>query len=388
MRAPLHLALLISPIYLLLPMTLFKKSYNRHIMLSISTCLGNSKPQVLVDVEIAIWKSLLSLASGMNEPFDVLRQLSDDLPWDNIHGLSSMDSGWFDLSLLQPSLLQPSLLQPSLLQPSLLQPSAQIEALATSPSPAKLITSSPPSTVDPSPLSSAVAPPILQGSPLTADQDQLMTDGTKSAFLQHKTGSMVPSVGKEDKVNGEASGREKQRSGVAGHKDYRDPPRDIEMDGSDHEMDTGKATKLGADSSAKRPRKRIRIDSDEEAESDHEMDTDKTKKPGAGNSSLKKPGAKNPPSLKHSSAKHPRKHTRSKNYGHEGDSSSNSDEGDSSSNSDEGDSSSKSNSGTRVNPINVDLYVSRWEPATVKKEFVSIFHSSFSMGSHSFGRLW
>jgi hypothetical protein len=97
MRAPLHLALLISPIYLLLPIQHFKKSYNRHTMLSISTCLGNSKPQVIIDIEMAIWRTIFSLASGMDDPFDLLHQLSAALPWDSIHAASSMDSQWFNL---------------------------------------------------------------------------------------------------------------------------------------------------------------------------------------------------------------------------------------------------------------------------------------------------
>jgi hypothetical protein len=97
MRAPLHLALLISPIYLLLPIQHFKKSYNRHTMLCISTCLGNSKPQVLVDVEMAIWRTLFSLASGMIDPFDLLHQLSNDLPWDGIHAASPTVSEWFNI---------------------------------------------------------------------------------------------------------------------------------------------------------------------------------------------------------------------------------------------------------------------------------------------------
>jgi len=101
MRAPLQLALLISPIYLLLPLQLFKKSYNRNTMLAMSTCLGNSKPQVLFDVEMMIWKALCSLSSGMVDPLDVLHQLSDNLPWDRIQEASSMDSAkWFNLGTL------------------------------------------------------------------------------------------------------------------------------------------------------------------------------------------------------------------------------------------------------------------------------------------------
>ena len=97
MRAALHLSLLISPIFLLVPIQLNKKSYNRNTMLSISTCLGNSKPQLLFDVEREIWKTLFSLASGTFQPFDLLRQLSDNLPWDFIETASDDVTGWFDL---------------------------------------------------------------------------------------------------------------------------------------------------------------------------------------------------------------------------------------------------------------------------------------------------
>lgn len=97
MRAPLHLALLISPIYLLLPIQHVKKSYNRHTMLSISTCLGNLKPQIVIDVEQAIWRTVFTLASGANDPFDLFQKLSADLPWNRIRTASPVDSSWFDL---------------------------------------------------------------------------------------------------------------------------------------------------------------------------------------------------------------------------------------------------------------------------------------------------
>jgi hypothetical protein len=97
MRAPLHLALLISPIYLLLPVQLVKKAYNRHTMLSIGQSLGNHKPKILLDVEMAIWRTLFALASGSLNLLELLQQLSDQLPWDRIHNASSKDSecSWF-----------------------------------------------------------------------------------------------------------------------------------------------------------------------------------------------------------------------------------------------------------------------------------------------------
>ena len=99
MRAPLHLALLISPIYLLLPVQLFKKSYNRHTMLNISQSLGNQKPKVLLNVEMAIWRTLFSLASGSLDPLDLLQRLSDQLPWNQIQNALRTDSDrtWFSL---------------------------------------------------------------------------------------------------------------------------------------------------------------------------------------------------------------------------------------------------------------------------------------------------
>jgi hypothetical protein len=66
-------------------------------MLSISTCLGNSKPQVVLDVEMAIWKMLFSLASGMMDPFDVLQQLSAQLPWADIDAAPLNVAQWFNL---------------------------------------------------------------------------------------------------------------------------------------------------------------------------------------------------------------------------------------------------------------------------------------------------
>ena len=99
MRAPLHLALLISPIYLLLPVQLFKKSYNRQTMLQISQSLGNNKPKILLDVEKAIWRTLFALALGTLDPLDLLQRLSDQLPWNDIEAVSSLDSErtWFSL---------------------------------------------------------------------------------------------------------------------------------------------------------------------------------------------------------------------------------------------------------------------------------------------------
>lgn len=97
MRAPLHLALFISPIYLLIPNQLVARPYNRNTMLCISSCLGNSKPPIIFDVEMAIWKTLFSIATENTDPIIALNKLSTDLPWERINEVSSEDSQWFDL---------------------------------------------------------------------------------------------------------------------------------------------------------------------------------------------------------------------------------------------------------------------------------------------------
>jgi hypothetical protein len=64
LRAPLQLALLISPIYLLFPLPLYKRSFNRQLMLSIGEALGNRKPALIVEVEKAIWRVVFALVEG------------------------------------------------------------------------------------------------------------------------------------------------------------------------------------------------------------------------------------------------------------------------------------------------------------------------------------
>ena len=95
LRAPLQLSLLISPLYLLIPSQLHKKSYNRQLMLSTSEFLGNQKPDTLVAVENAIWRVVFALADGRLHPTQLLKRLSDDLPWGRIAKLSPDECCFF-----------------------------------------------------------------------------------------------------------------------------------------------------------------------------------------------------------------------------------------------------------------------------------------------------
>ncbi len=95
LRAPLQLSLLISPLYLFCPVQLYKRSFNRQQMLSTCQMLGNGKPDILIDIEKAIWRVVFILAEGRHDPMPLLRQLCDGLPWDRI---KSAKDYWFDRS--------------------------------------------------------------------------------------------------------------------------------------------------------------------------------------------------------------------------------------------------------------------------------------------------
>ena len=95
LRAPLQLSLLISPLYLFCPVQLYKRAFNRQQMLSTCQMLGNGKPDILIDIEKAIWRVVFILAKGRHDPMPLLRQLCDGLPWDRI---KSAKDCWFDHS--------------------------------------------------------------------------------------------------------------------------------------------------------------------------------------------------------------------------------------------------------------------------------------------------
>ena len=51
LRAPLQLALFISPICLLFPFQIIKKSFNRQLVITTAIKLGNEKPKLILDIE-------------------------------------------------------------------------------------------------------------------------------------------------------------------------------------------------------------------------------------------------------------------------------------------------------------------------------------------------
>jgi hypothetical protein len=69
LRFPLQLALLISPLCLLIPVNLDKRSFNRSALMQWSNHLRSRKPDVLQLIERKLWKAILSI---VNQPGDYL----------------------------------------------------------------------------------------------------------------------------------------------------------------------------------------------------------------------------------------------------------------------------------------------------------------------------
>ena len=80
-HSPLHLALMISPLYLLVAARLSTKSYHRRTLIDFAAKLGPHKPPLILKVENLIWEALFKLAQGRILVYDVLLDLSNSLPW-------------------------------------------------------------------------------------------------------------------------------------------------------------------------------------------------------------------------------------------------------------------------------------------------------------------
>jgi hypothetical protein len=104
-RSPLQLALMISPLYLLLTARLSLKSYHRRTLIDSAAKLGPQKPPLILTVENLIWDALFKLAEGRSLVHDVLLDLANSLPWSEINGeLNPATEAWFNLDSCMLSL--------------------------------------------------------------------------------------------------------------------------------------------------------------------------------------------------------------------------------------------------------------------------------------------
>lgn len=96
-RSPLQLALMISPLYLLVTLRLSRKSFHRRTLIDVAARLGPHKPPRILTVEKIIWDAVFRLAEGCVSVYTVLRDLANSLPWSNIEMASNCDTDkqWF-----------------------------------------------------------------------------------------------------------------------------------------------------------------------------------------------------------------------------------------------------------------------------------------------------
>jgi len=96
-RSPFQLAVMISPLYLLVTLRLSTKSFHRRTVIDLAARLGPHKPPRVLAVESVIWDAIFRLAEGHVSVHTVLRELANSLPWSDIDIASNCDADkqWF-----------------------------------------------------------------------------------------------------------------------------------------------------------------------------------------------------------------------------------------------------------------------------------------------------
>jgi len=96
-RSPFQLAVMISPLYLLVTLRLSTKSFHRRTVIDLAARLGPHKPPRVLAVESVIWDAIFRLAEGHISVYTVLRDLAKSLPWSDIDIASNCDADkqWF-----------------------------------------------------------------------------------------------------------------------------------------------------------------------------------------------------------------------------------------------------------------------------------------------------
>lgn len=99
LRGPFHLAVLLSPIFLLVAFQIIKKSFNRRMVLEYAAKLGPHKPPIVLEVEGLIWDGVISLSHGKIGPRQVLQNLVQDIPWSKLQMALNFYRDWFSASI-------------------------------------------------------------------------------------------------------------------------------------------------------------------------------------------------------------------------------------------------------------------------------------------------
>lgn len=96
--APLHLSLLISPIYLLLPSRIVKQSFHRRPVIEYAHKLGPHKPGIILEVENHIWDAVFAIAEHPQNLETILLDLVSRITSSKLNAVSPEEAAWFQLS--------------------------------------------------------------------------------------------------------------------------------------------------------------------------------------------------------------------------------------------------------------------------------------------------
>jgi hypothetical protein len=100
LRFVLHLALLVSPLCLCLPISLHKKPFSRKCLMELSSVLGPNKPDILRRVEKLLWTVVFDIVERPQDVATILKGVDDLLPWSDVLALSDQKdlvATWFDV---------------------------------------------------------------------------------------------------------------------------------------------------------------------------------------------------------------------------------------------------------------------------------------------------
>ena len=96
--APLHLALFITPMYLLLPFRIVKQSFHRRPVIEVSHKLGPHKPPIVLEIENLIWDAVFAISERPLDMNNIITQLASTLAAYNMGAILPEETSWFSLS--------------------------------------------------------------------------------------------------------------------------------------------------------------------------------------------------------------------------------------------------------------------------------------------------
>jgi hypothetical protein len=78
-----------------------------------SKAIGNNKPDMLVRIELHLWRALFNVATGRDTIFTVMETFFAQIPMDELDGLAPADREFFSICMLPITSHNVILTQPS-----------------------------------------------------------------------------------------------------------------------------------------------------------------------------------------------------------------------------------------------------------------------------------